>query len=156
MFILYLSSTSLTHKNSHQISLSQANVARLRNALEIPQDCRLCKDLVKRGDKQKIMDAACKVMQARDEVVVDAEWKRHSSAMLAKDTEGKILKRIRVLSDSGVSPEVICSIMGVQSDEGGCTCPSDLTPFHALGETLRALSSDRSGTSASEVESSLN
>ena len=101
------------------------------------------------------MDAACKVVQARDDVVVDAEWKRHSSAMLAKDTEGKILKRIRVLSDSGVSPEVICGIMGVQSYEGGCTCPSDLTPFHALSKTIRALISDGSGTSASEVESSL-
>ena len=118
-------------------------------------DCDLCKDLVGSGDTQKIIHAACKVVQAKDEVV-DAEWKLHSSAMLAKDTEGEILKQIRGLSDSGVSPEVICGFMGVQSYQGGCVCPSDLTQFDTLGETLRALSSNRSGTSESEVESSLN
>ena len=118
-------------------------------------DCDLCKDLVESGNTKKIIHAACKVVQADDEVV-DAEWKLHSSAMLAKDSDGEILSRIQSLSESGVSPKLICGFMGVQSSQGGCVCPLDLTSFHALGETLRDLSSDRSGTSASEVESSLN
>ena len=43
-------------------------------------DCDLCKYLVERGNTNEIMHAACKVVQANDEVV-DAEWKLHSSAM---------------------------------------------------------------------------
>ena len=43
-------------------------------------DCDLCKDLVERGNTNEIMHAACKVVQANDEVV-DSEWKLHSAAI---------------------------------------------------------------------------
>ena len=118
-------------------------------------DCELCIHLVQSQDTSKIMNAACKVVQAGHEVV-DAEWKLHSSAMIAKDTEGEILKQIQHLSsNAGISPAMICGFMGVKSHQGGCVCPLNLAPFHRLGTTMSSLSSDRGGSSLSAIESAL-
>ena len=116
-------------------------------------DCELCVHSVEQPSNT--IDAACKVAQAKNDEIVDAEWKLHSAAMLAKDRKDRVLNQIRDLSDSGVSAKLICGFLGVTSHDGGCVCPLDLAPFHQLGETLRTLSSDNTGSSLHSVKSAL-
>jgi hypothetical protein len=119
-------------------------------------DCEVCMQFVRSSDATKIRDAACRVVQARGEVV-DADWKLHSAAMISRDSDNTLLKEIENLVSKNINAELICGYMGVTSHKGGCTCPLSLESFENLKRIIdKVRDSSGSGSTPTDVISALN
>ena len=121
-------------------------------------DCKLCLHIVKHiEDTEGIKRLACSVLKNRDDAV-DAAWKLHSSAFLAKDGSGRIASEIKSLTDQGIDPRMICGVMGVQSSSDGCACPAThlLKLYEGLESAINMVRDDAVGKSPSDVAAALN